>query len=296
VSSISVVIPAFNAADTLAETIDAVLGQTREPLEVVVVDDGSTDETAEIAERFGLPVTCVRTPNAGVSRARNTGIERAAGEFVAFVDADDLWRPEKLERQIQALEHYRRADVSTTGRIRVDGDLQEIDRSAVGAFDDPCEALLLNSMTLGPVSSLVARRALLEEIGGFDTRFSQCADWDLFLRLSLRTRFATVDEPLVLYRTSPGNMSSNVELLERDTMAVLDRFYSHDPPSRYLDLKRRAYSNHWLIISGSYLQSGQPRAALRSLGRAVRARPAAGWRALGLPYRRLKRRAHTRTA
>jgi tetratricopeptide (TPR) repeat protein len=91
-------------------------------------------------------------------------------------------------------------------------------------------------------------------------------------------------------------MSSDVELLERDTIAVLDRFYSDDPPSRYLALKRRAYSNHWVIISGSYLQSGHPAAAIRSLGRAVRMRPAAAWRALGMPYRRLKRRERARPA
>jgi glycosyltransferase involved in cell wall biosynthesis len=295
-SSVSVVIPAFNAAETVAETIESALAQTREPLEVLVVDDGSTDATAEIAERFGPPVVCLRTPNSGVSRARNSGIERAAGDYVAFLDADDLWRPEKLERQLDALATRERAEVSTTARIRVDANLNEIERTGVSAFEDPCETLLLESMALGPVSSIVARRELLREVGGFDARFSQSADWDLMLRLSLRTGLAPVDEPLVLYRTTPGNMSSNIELLERDTFAVLDRFYGANPPARYRALKRRVYSNHWLIVSGSYLQVGRPGAALRSLARALRARPAAGWRALGVPYRRLKRRAQARTA
>jgi glycosyltransferase involved in cell wall biosynthesis len=296
VTSVSVVIPAFNATETLAATIDSVLAQTRQPLEVIVVDDGSTDATAEIAERFGPPVTCVRMPNAGVSRARNTGIERSTGDYVAFVDADDLWRPEKLERQLEALAKDERAEVSTTGRVRVDADLNEVERSGVSAFDDPCETLLLQSMALGPISSVVIRRELARDIGGFDPRFSQCADWDLMLRLSLRTGLAPVDEPLVLYRTTPDNMSSNIDLLERDTFAVLDRFYGANPPVRYRALKRRVYSNHWLIVSGSYLQVGRPGAALRSLARALRARPAAGWRALGVPYRRLKRRAQARTA
>jgi glycosyltransferase involved in cell wall biosynthesis len=295
-SSVSVVIPAFNAAETVAATIESALAQTREPLEVLVVDDGSTDATAEIAERFGPPVVCIRTPNSGVSRARNAGIERAAGDYVAFLDADDLWRPEKLERQLDALASQEGAEVSTTARIRVDADLNEIERTGVSAFDDPCETLLLESMALGPVSSIVARRQLLREIGGFDARFSQSADWDLMLRLSLRTGIAAVDEPLVLYRTTPGNMSSNIELLERDTFAVLNRFYGADPPARYRALRRRVYSNHWLIVSGSYLQVRRPGAALRSLARAIRARPAAGWRALGLPFRRLKRRAQARPA
>jgi glycosyltransferase involved in cell wall biosynthesis len=296
VTSVSVVIPAFNAAGTLAQTIESVLAQTHQPTEVVVIDDGSTDASAEVAERFPSPVTCVRTPNAGVSRARNTGIERAAGEYVAFLDADDLWRPEKLERQLEALAANKQAEVSTSGRIRVDADLNEIERTGVADFEDACESLLLQSMALGPVSSIVARRELLTDLGGFDLRFSQCADWDLMLRLSLRTGVAAVDEPLVLYRTTPENMSSNIELLERDTFAVLDRFYAGDPPARYRALRRRAYSNHWLIVSGSYFQAGQPRAAARALARAVRARPAAGWRALGLPYRRLKRRVQTRPA
>jgi glycosyltransferase involved in cell wall biosynthesis len=296
VTSVSVVIPAFNAAGTLAQTIESVLAQTHQPAEVVVVDDGSTDATAKVAESFPSPVTCARTPNAGVSRARNSGIERTTGEYVAFVDADDFWRPEKLERQLEALAANKQAEVSTSGRIRVDADLNEIERTGVADFEDPCETLLLESMALGPVSSIVARRELLRDVGGFDARFSQCADWDLMLRLSLRTGIAPVDEPLVLYRTTPENMSSNIELLERDTFAVLDRFYAGDPPDRYRALRRRVYSNHWLIVSGSYLQAGQPRSAARSLARAVRARPAAGWRALGLPYRRLKRRAQTRPA
>jgi glycosyltransferase involved in cell wall biosynthesis len=295
-SSVSVVIPAFNAAETLAEAIESALAQTREPLEVLVVDDGSTDATAEIAERFGPPVICIQTANSGVSRARNTGIERAAGDYVAFLDADDLWRPEKLERQLDALASQKGAEVSTTARIRVDADLNEIERTGVSAFEDPCETLLLESMALGPVSSIIAQRELLRESGGFDARFSQSADWDLMLRLSLRTGIAPVDQPLVLYRTTPANMSSNIELLERDTFAVLDSFYGADPPARYRALKRRVYSNHWLIVSGSYLQVGRPGAALRSLARAIRARPAAGWKALGVPYRRLKRRAQARTA
>jgi glycosyltransferase involved in cell wall biosynthesis len=257
--------------------------------EVLVVDDGSSDATASVAEAFGGPVTCLRTANRGVAAARNTGIAEARGEFVAFLDADDLWEPSKLALQLQRVDAAPEAAASTTGRQRVDRELRALDEMRLEQPEDPCEALLLRSMVLGPCSSLLVRRDLLREIGGFDTRFSQCADWDLFLRLALRTRFASVGDALVRYRTTPDNMSSDIRLLERDTFAVLSSFYSAGPPARYVRLKRRAYGNHWLILSGSYLQAGDRRAALRCLARGIRLSPGNVSKALGLPVRRLRR-------
>jgi hypothetical protein len=143
-------------------------------------------------------------------------------------------------------------------------------------------------MVLGPVSSALVRRGLLDELGGFDTRFSQCADLDFFLRAALRTGFAIANEPLVVYRTTGSTMSANIELLERDTLGVLEQFFS-TAPSKYQRLKRKAYSNHWMILSGSYLQIGDRGPAVRCLAKGLRLKPANASRALGLPMRRLRR-------
>ncbi|MGI8668594.1 MAG: glycosyltransferase family 2 protein, partial [Aridibacter sp.] len=101
---VSVIIPAYNAEQFISQTIESVLGQTLKDFEIVVVDDGSTDETAGIAESYGAPVRCIRKTNGGVSRARNTGIEHAVGKYIAFLDADDLWEPTKLEKQVALLD------------------------------------------------------------------------------------------------------------------------------------------------------------------------------------------------
>ena len=285
---VGVVIPAYNAASTLEATIASVLKQTQPPAEVLVVDDGSDDATPQIARECGPPVVCVSTPNRGVAAARNTGIAQSRGEFVAFLDADDLWEPMKLELQVKMLDASPGARMSTTAMRRVDEERRDLGVTSIGAYSDACEALLLGSMVLGPVSSALVQRDFLDELGGFDTRFSQCADWDLFLRAALRTRFAIVKETLVVYRSTGENMSANIGLLERDTLDVLAKFFA-TAPSRYQQLKRKAYSNHWLILSGSYLEVGERRAAVRCLATGLRLNPANAPRALGLPVRRLRR-------
>lgn len=287
-TNVSVVIPAYNAASTLKATVASVLNQSHSPAEVVVVDDGSNDATPALAREFGPPVVCVSTPNRGVAAARNTGTAQSQGDLVAFLDADDLWEPTKLERQLEMLKGSPTAGLSTTAMRRVDGDGRDLGTMSIAPYSDACEALLLGAMVLGPVSSALVRRDLLDQLGGFNPRFSQCADWDFFLRAATRTRFAIVKESLVVYRSSGENMSANIDLLERDTLGVLAEFFS-TAPSKYQQLKRKAYSNHWMILSGSYLEAGERRAAVRCLARGLRLRPANASRALGLPVRRLRR-------
>ena len=287
--AVTVVIPAYNAAETLAPALDSVLNQTFDDLEVIVVDDGSTDDTASVAARFGSPISCIRTENGGVSRARNRGLEEARAELVAFLDADDLWKPEKIERQLRLLRDRPEAGISTTGSEKVDEHLAPIGDAPAGAPGDACEALLLNSMVLGQISSALVRKQLAVEVGGFDERLSQCADWDFFIRLAIRTAFAVVPQPLLLYRVAASNMSSNIPLLERDTFAVLDRFFSSEAAGPYRGHRRRCYSNHWMILSGSYLQAGDKRSAVRCMLIGLRLHPANVARPLGLPLRRVRR-------
>ena len=155
--------------------------------------------------------------------------------------------------------------------------------------DDVCEALLLHSMIVGCLSSGLVRRDVLDRAGHFDPRFSQSADWDLWLRLATLTRPLIIDDPLVLYRTSAGNMSSNIALLQRDTFAVLDAFFAAPRSAPYGELRSRAYSAHWLVCAGSYLHTGDVRAALRCLWQAFLTQPASIGRALGTPGRWLQR-------
>lgn len=154
---------------------------------------------------------------------------------------------------------------------------------------DVTTALLLRSMIVGCLSSGMVRRAVFDDAGHFDPQLSQSADWDLWLRLATVTRFVILDDELVRYRTSAGNMSSNIELLERDTFAVLEKFFGSPRSAPYMSLRRRAYSTHWLVCAGSYLETGDTRSAVRCLLRAAATRPASLGRAFTLPVRRLRR-------
>lgn len=293
---VSVVIPAYNAEHTLGQTLASALSQTLEDIEVIVVDDGSTDATAAVARAGGdSRVRVLSVPNGGVARARNLGMKEASADLVAFLDADDLWEGRKLERQAEALEAHPDAGISCTAALRIGADGEPLAPMPLEDHHDYTAAILLHSMVAGCISSGTVRRALALELGGFDPSFSQSADWDFWLRLSLVTSFAPVAEPLVRYRTYAGNMSSDVTLLERDTFAVLDKFFADSASAPYRAIRSRAYANHWMTCSGSYLHVGRPGASLRCLGRGLIARPGSIRQPLGMPLRWIRRRASGNT-
>ncbi|WP_051463184.1 glycosyltransferase family 2 protein [Deferrisoma camini] len=187
---VSVVIPCFNAARYVAETLSSVLAQTYPRLEVIVVDDGSTDGTLDVLHSFREAVTVVRHDrNRGVAAARNTGAGLARGEFLAFVDADDLWTPQKLTRQIEAASE---PDVV----LLVHTDLGYIDETGAPhprpwpmwtTADGDCFAELLRSNGVAASAALV-RRPAFERCGGFEEGLRGTEDYHLWLRLTLRGR------------------------------------------------------------------------------------------------------------
>jgi glycosyltransferase involved in cell wall biosynthesis len=288
---VTVVIPAYNAAETIGEALRSVLAQTYRRFEALVIDDGSNDATPQIAggsrdER----VKVISVPNGGVAKARNLGIQEARGEFVAFLDADDVWLPWKLDRQVAALRSNPAVGLCFTGARRVDSGLRPIGDIPANGYRDYCEALLLhaNIVSAGS-SSVVMRRGPLQDAGSFDPRFSQCADWELWLRLSRRIQFLPISEPGVLYRVHEARMSRDIALLERDTFAVLNKFFADPGSAAYLPLRARVCSNHWMICSGSYLHAGQLVSSLRCLVRGLIAYPPNIGRPLMLPRRWLMR-------
>jgi len=208
--SLSVVIPAYNSSNFIVETLGSVLRQTLAPREVLVIDDGSTDDTAAIAESFGSPVRVIRRwSNSGQGTCRNFGVQIATSEWIAFVDADDVWEPDKLEKQIAELARYPGADVCYTGRVEYiqNGRSAKFGRVlSVAPAGELRESLFRNTSFLP--SSVVIRRSIFLQSGGFDTRFTIVEDWDLWLRLlHAGTRFVACDAPLVWYRIHPNSVS-----------------------------------------------------------------------------------------
>jgi glycosyltransferase involved in cell wall biosynthesis len=292
---ISVIIPAYNASRTVGTAVDSVLAQSFVDFELLVIDDGSQDGTAEVVQARDDPrVNCIRTENGGVSVARNRGLDLATGSYVAFLDADDVWEPTKLEQQHRAMSERPEVGLCFASTHHVDDDLQPTGLHPAPQRSDYTEALLLEgNIIAGSASSAMARTSLIDQAGRFDPRLSLCADWDMWLRVSVLTRVLPLSEALVLYRSVPGTMSSNPEVLERDTFALLDKFYASPASAPYDRVRGRAYANQSMVCAGSYLHAGRMRDSLRCVGAALRSDPRTVRRVAFLPARwadRVRRR------
>jgi glycosyltransferase involved in cell wall biosynthesis len=268
---VSAVIPVHNGQDFVAEAIGSVLAQTHPALECIVIDDGSTDGTAEVVHVFDDPVTYVYQEQAGVSSARNRGAQLARGELVAFLDHDDVWLPEKLERQVIAIDAQdatlalcamnvvdRAKTVLGTKRLRPRTELL----TGMLTFD--------GTETVSSSSTGLVRRNAFLALGGFDPHLSQSADWDLLFRVLLEGSIAYVDEPLVLYRMHDSNMSRRIGLMERDmTYAFAKAFRDPKLPPALRRRRRFAYSRLFRMLAGSYRDSGEWSNALRTASLAI---------------------------
>lgn len=203
---VSVIIPAYNRAHSVRRSIDSVLDQTYRPLEVIVVDDGSTDGTAEVLEFYGDLIKLIRRSNGGPSSARNTGVAHAGGEIIAFLDSDDTWQPEKLERQVRLMESggsqvpccVCNAETVADGPLLpssfdsagVSGELSE------GFWLNPAELIATRFLLFNQVVAI--RRESFEKIGGFNESMRILEDHDLAFRLSLLGPWAFISDPLVI--------------------------------------------------------------------------------------------------
>lgn len=210
---VSVIIPAYNRVGTIARSIDSVLVQTYRPMEVIVVDDGSTDQTAEVIRAYGDEVTLICQANGGPSSARNTGAAHAKGEIISFLDSDDAWKPEKLERQVRLMVRggsevpcciCNAALISEDGTSRNSFEVSGVESGlAEGYWLNPAPIIATRFVLFNQVVSI--RREAFELVGGFNEKMRLLEDHDLAFRLSLLGPWAFVGEPLVeKYNDSDG--------------------------------------------------------------------------------------------
>jgi len=246
---VSVVIPTYNSSGRLGEAIESVLAQTYKDLEIVVIDDGSTDDTESVARSFGNRVWYFKQANQGAGAARNAGIKSSRGEYIAFLDADDLWCAEKLDQQIPLLEQdpqlglvYSDWSVVSDDGVIEDSYLQKVPSASGYVFDE----LVQRGFIL--TSGVVVRRACLDDVGDFDNSLSIAQDYDLWLRICYRWKVAVVEKPLVTKRSWHGSLSSNLEktAIERITLfeKALDNFKNMPYRSRRI-VRRQLARNYW---------------------------------------------------
>lgn len=248
---VAVVIPAYNGARFLRPAIESALNQTQPPSEIVLVDDGSTDETAEIAGCYS-EITVLRQERAGVAAARNAGAAATTSPILAFLDADDVWRPTKLERQAEVLASESSVALVHVGVADVDANGRALREHLVGASGNVATRMLAfeEPVILGGGSGAVIRRSSFDEVGGFDNSLSTSADWDLYYRIACRHTVAFVPEVLLDYRIHDSNMHANVEVMERDMLRAFDKALAlADRRTR-----RRAYGRLHLVLAGSYFR------------------------------------------
>jgi len=254
---ISVVIAAFNSEKTIQETVESVLNQTFSDFELIVIDDGSTDSTLEVLSRIKDPRLKVFSyPNAGVAASRNRGIARASGEYVAFLDHDDLWTADKLEAQLRALQENPQAGVAYSLVHCIDEAGRFLHAcSRITASGDVYARLLVTDF-LDTVSNPLIRKEALDQVGGFEESFASADDWDILLRLAARYPFVCVPAVQVLYREHPDSLSFDVLRMEAAALGVCERAFAEAP----LDLqhvKRDSMGNLYKYLTVKAL-TGHP--------------------------------------
>jgi glycosyltransferase involved in cell wall biosynthesis len=290
---VSVVIPNYNYGRFVEQAINSVLNQTHPPHEVVVVDNGSTDDSRiRLAAIQDPRVIKIFQENKGQSMARNVGLEICTGEIVGFLDADDVWLPEKLEKQVQLFSDPA-IGLVYCGIKRVNGSLEDI-----GVTPDLPKyrgdildhfATETSSVVCGGESTALVRRDLFRRTGPFDPRLSIGTGWDMWRRLAAISRIDFVSEVLVLYRQHGSNLSRRLDVYTNDTELKLAKFFSDPESKRSHSLKALAMGRHRMSLAGAYWQQNEVREAIRWGAKAALSHPLALRAALAWPLRRLQR-------
>jgi glycosyltransferase involved in cell wall biosynthesis len=270
--NVSVVIPAYNAAAFIADTVRSVLDQTYQDLEVIVVDDGSTDRTVECLQAFGNRIRVHQQANGGVARARHAGVQLASGAWIAFLDADDLWLPRKIERQLADAP----GAMSYTDRYNFGarGDVPETQGELIRMRGGDLFVPLMREGNFITLTSVLLRRELFETMGGFYTGLNGTEDWDLWIRIAERHSISYVDEPLVRYRYHAAGISRNYLRMSRERQQVIARAFELER-GRTLGwrLKRQIWAETWRTNGWEAMTAGARRKALADYARAAVAWP-----------------------
>lgn len=261
---VSVIITCYNYGKYLAGCIDSILCQTYQDFEIIIIDDGSTDNSSEIVQKYltNPQIQYIRQENAGQANAKNAGILAATGEFIAFLDADDLWECTKLEKQMPLFADPTVGVVYSRARY-IDEDGKSLNLKLEGKYLKPRSGRVTDFLFFDnfvPFSSAVLRRECIEKKGPFDETFRMGIDWDLWLRISTQYLFVQIDEPLLIYRVGhPGQMSKNVEERQRCSDRIVKKFLSANPNVLPKRVVRRAQAYTYCNRAGYFSNSDRKR-------------------------------------
>ncbi len=251
---VSVIIPAYNAMKYLPETVESVLQQTFTDFEVLIINDGSSDNIVQwVAGIVDARVKLISQKNQGVSVARNTGIAHAQGEYIAFLDADDFWQASKLEKQVRCLDNNSVIGLVHTWMAFVDSNGKSTGKVMASNAEGYVWKQLVESNLIA-CSSVMVRRCCLEAVGGFEPNLHFVEDWDLWIRISCHYPFAVIKEPLYYYRQVPNSLSKNLQVLEESCRFVIEKAFRTVAPE-LLYLKNHSYGYANICLAWKALQT-----------------------------------------
>ncbi len=223
---VSVVIPTYNREDFISDTINSVLNQTYKDFEIIVVDDGSTDNTKQILERFGSKIKLIEQENSERAISRNNGVKNSSGEYIAFLDSDDVWILDKLENQVNLLDSNLDAILVYGQSLRIDEKGKKIKtakRQLQGFSGDVFENLLMRNFIVS--ATPVIRREHFEKTIGFQTKYIPYEDWEFWLRFSLLGKFLFINRPLAYYRI---HSAQSVKLVQAEKIELVTKSLLED--------------------------------------------------------------------
>lgn len=295
---VSVVIPNYNYGRYVGEAVESVLAQTYPNVEIVVVDDGSKDDSREVLGRFGDRIKLVEQSNGGPgpAKARNRGAAESSGEYLCFLDADDRWLPTKVQRQIERFQADPELGFVHVGEEKITSQGEPIGVILDGHEGWIAEEMLVfgrNVIVAGGSGVMVPRR-IFDEVGAFDTRLSISEDFDLCFRVAARYRVGFIAEPLIQVRShdsSAQTSSAGVRRIEHDMRIVFAKIFEGSSATPEITRhRRRAYGRLHRVLSGSYFVRHELARALAHGARAVWYAPEEAAYILAAPLRRLRRR------
>jgi len=267
-NDISVVIPAYNVEDYIVDAVESVLNQTLHASEIIVVNDGSTDNTSNLLSKYCKKITIIHQKNAGLAASRNRGVKEARGNVIAFLDADDIWMPKKLQMQNEKLNSF---DIVYSNCINF-GEIGGLPEIAIRSYKvregDVWDDLLFGNFITA--SSVVMKKSLFEQAGGFNETYRSCEDWDLWFRCSENNSVGYCSEPLVKYRFRSGSLSKNhIFMMKMRELVITRALQSQRGQLLPVQKRRNALASTWVCSAWSAARARDYKCAFRCYGQAL---------------------------
>ncbi|MCF6155437.1 MAG: glycosyltransferase [Candidatus Brocadia sp.] len=265
-SLVSVIVPTYNCARFLPGSLGSVLSQTYDFYEIIVVDDGSTDNSKEVLNPFMQKIRYIKLEqNRGLPTARNVGIQSARGKYIAFLDADDLWLPEKLQADMEHFDKHQDIGMVYSKQINMDEKGYALDGCSKRRLpSDNIFIRLFSEQNFIIASSVVVRKDVFATTGLFDEQLFNCQDWDMWLRIAFYFKVSGINKPLVKYRHNPLSLSKNRNNVLKYQKLVIDKTYNTFNDKEFgisEKLYKKRLASHYAKTGRYYLRIGNKRLA-----------------------------------